>query len=70
MTTAEMWGVYLFRDLRVRVVQQWSDPFGTRMVRIEAAAGGDDRAEGMTEARFLGDATPCPPDGDQSDRLA
>ncbi|MCQ4159894.1 hypothetical protein NON00_08125 [Roseomonas sp. GC11] len=63
MAQAEMWGTYLFRGLRVRVIQQWSDPFGVRMVRIEMAAGEDDRAEGMPEEAFLREAAACPPAG-------
>lgn len=63
MAQAEMWGVYEYRGHRVRVIQLWSDPFGVRMVRIEMEAEDDDRAEGMSEEAFLGDATPCPSSG-------
>jgi hypothetical protein len=58
-----MWRHYRFRGLEVVIIQQWTDPFGRKMVRIEAAAEAD-LAEGMTEAEFLAEAvaaepTPC-----------
>jgi hypothetical protein len=66
MAKAEMWGIYTFRGRRVRVIQQWADPYGRRMVRVEMAAEGDDRAEGMMEEDFLREAVPCPrPEGER-----
>jgi len=57
MTThAEMWQLYEFRGHRVRVIQQWRDPFGVRHVRIETAADEDAMAEGMAEDIFMKDA--------------
>ncbi|MDH2346147.1 MULTISPECIES: hypothetical protein [unclassified Bradyrhizobium] len=52
-TKAEMWKLYDFRGHRVRVIQQWQDPFGVPFVRIESI---DDAAiaDGMREAEFLG----------------
>jgi hypothetical protein len=55
-TQAEMWQLYEFRGYRVRVIQQWRDPFGVSHVRIETADGEDAIAEGMPEAVFLRDA--------------
>lgn len=55
---AEMWKLYQFRGYRVRVVQQWRDPFGIPFVRIETADDGGAIAEGMAEAAFLQDAAP------------
>lgn len=54
-SAAEMWHLYEFRGHRVRVIQQWRDPFGVIHVRIEAD---DDAAmaEGMPEAMFMRDA--------------
>ncbi len=53
---AEMWKTYLFRGFTVMVVQQWNDPFGRPMVRVEA--GDEERGEGMPEAVFLSQAVP------------
>ena len=36
-TKAEMWKLSRFRGYRVRVIQQWRDPFGVPFVRIETA---------------------------------
>jgi hypothetical protein len=55
-TQAEMWQLYEFRGYRVRVIQQWRDPFGVSHVRIETAADEGAIAEGMPEAMFLQDA--------------
>lgn len=54
MAAAEMWQLYTFRGYRVRVIQQWTDPFGVVFVRIETEDGA--MAEGMTEAVFMMDA--------------
>ncbi len=55
---AQMWGIYRFHGMEVRVIQQWNDPFGRAMVRIETVDAADPRAEGMTEAAFLAHADP------------
>lgn len=55
-TKAEMWKLYRFRGYRVRVIQQWRDPFGVPFVRIETADDDGAIAEGMSEAVFLQDA--------------
>lgn len=52
----EMWKLYEFRGYRVRVIQQWRDPFGVPFVRIETVDDGGAMAEGMTETAFLQDA--------------
>ena len=53
---AEMWKAYRFQNLDVRVIQQWHDPFGRSMVRIETIDETDSRAEGMLEDVFLAQA--------------
>ena len=55
---AEMWKLYDFRGYRVRVIQQWRDPYGVAFVRIETADDDGAVAEGMSEATFLSGATP------------
>jgi hypothetical protein len=55
-----MWQLYEFRGYRVRVVQQWRDPFGVSHVRIETAADEDAMAEGMPEDIFMKDAVRIP----------
>ena len=61
---AEMWGVYEYRGHRVTVLQQWQDPFGCRMVRIQLAADGE-AAAGIPEADFLREARAMPDAGGQ-----
>ncbi len=51
-----MWKTYRYNGFRVMVIQQWDDPFGRRMVRIESLDDGGDHATGMFEADFLKDA--------------
>lgn len=59
MTQAVMWQRYTFRGHEVVVIQQWTDPFGVRMVRIASATPGEEEvAVGMTEAAFLAGARP------------
>lgn len=58
MPDAEIWKTYRFRGYRVMVIQQWRDPFGRKMVRIETIDDGDARAEGMPEDDFMLEATP------------
>lgn len=53
---AEMWGTYVFQGHSVMVVQQWSDPFGRRMVRVQTTGPGPEQAIGLPEAEFLGAA--------------
>ena len=55
---AEMWGVYDYKDHRVMVTQQWQDPYGRRMVRIQVVGPDENLAAGMLEERFLQDAVP------------
>lgn len=55
---AEMWQLYAFRGYKVRVIQQWRDPFGVSHVRIETVDDGGAIAEGMPEAVFMQDAAP------------
>ena len=55
---AEMWMTYRFRGYRVMVIQQWSDPFGRKMVRIETTDDQDACAEGMLEELFMQEASP------------
>lgn len=56
MAEAEMWKTYRYNGFRVMVIQQWDDPFGRRMVRIESLDDGGEHATGMFEADFLKDA--------------
>ncbi|WP_147407815.1 hypothetical protein [Rhodopseudomonas palustris] len=56
MADAEMWKTYRYNGFRVIVIQQWDDPFGRRMVRIESLDDGGEHATGMLEADFLKDA--------------
>jgi len=51
---AQMWATYDFRGFRVMVIQQWQDPFGRPMVRIQTLD--ETMAEGMPEELFLKDA--------------
>ncbi|MBN8875428.1 MAG: hypothetical protein J0H67_21530 [Rhodospirillales bacterium] len=66
MTGPALWQRYRFRGHEVVVVQQWSDSFGRRMVRIVAAApdageaGSDDTGVGLPEDAFLAEAEPRP----------
>jgi len=54
---AKMWKTYALHGFTVMVVQQWTDPFGTPMVRI-ADTSDEGRAEGMPEGVFLSQAVP------------
>lgn len=71
MTTQEtpsiqMWGVYNYQGHPVTVVQQWDDPFGRRMVRVQVVGLDETFADGLLEADFMGDAVPlsaAAPDG-------
>jgi len=58
MADAEMWRVYRYLGHRVMVIQQWADPFGRRMVRIESVDDGGAHATGLFEIDFLRDAEP------------
>jgi hypothetical protein len=53
-----MWKLYDFRGYRVRVIQQWRDPYGIPHVRIETTDDDGAIAEGMPETSFLRFATP------------
>ena len=57
MPDAEMWATYRFRGHLVMVIQQWRDPFGRRMLRIESTEDGGAHADGMAEAAFMQEAT-------------
>lgn len=52
-----MWAAYTWQGHRVIVVQQWRDPFGRRMIRIQLD-GDEDQAMGLPEADFLHEAEP------------
>ncbi len=60
---ARMWGAYEFGGHRVTVIQQWRDPFGRNMVRIQTTGPGPEQAIGLPEAEFLGDAVAVPGPG-------
>ncbi len=51
--TAEMWGTYVFQGHSVMVIQQWLNPFGRRMVRVQTTGPGPEQAIGLLEAEFL-----------------
>ena len=55
-----MWATYEFRGHRVTVIQQWRDPFGRKLVRIELVAPGEDQADGMLEDEFMREAVELP----------
>ena len=55
---AEMWKTYVFHGQAVVVVQQWHDPFGRPMLRIESTDPDDDRGDGISEEQFLSSARP------------
>ena len=55
-----MWETYEFRGHRVVVIQQWTDPYGQRMIRVRLAEAGEDDAVGLSEERFLQDAVAVP----------
>lgn len=52
----QMWELYDYCDFQVRVVQQWHNPYGAPMIRIETVDRPDPIADGMTEADFLTNA--------------
>ncbi|MCG6203988.1 hypothetical protein LPW26_05030 [Rhodopseudomonas sp. HC1] len=58
MAEAEMWKTYRYNGFRVIVIQQWDDPFGRRMIRIESIDDGGAHATGLFEADFLKEAEP------------
>lgn len=57
---AQMWGAYDYQGHRVTVIQQWEDPFGRRMVRVQIVGPDEELAAGMLEADFMGEAVPVP----------
>lgn len=59
MSDAEMWKRYIYKDFEVRVIQKWTDPFGTRMVRFADIADSE-RAMGVPEDVFTAEARPSP----------
>ncbi len=61
-TRAEMWKLYDFQGHRVRVSQQWRDPYGVPFVRIETDDDDSAVAEGMRESDFLSFAISIPSD--------
>lgn len=61
-----MWKSFSYKDFKVRVIQQWVDPFGKRMVRV-ADVDDAERATGMSEAEFLSEATPLPDQTESSE---
>jgi hypothetical protein len=50
-----MWGTYEYRGHRVAVIQQWRDPFGRRMVRVQLVDA-EEQAAGLLEEEFLREA--------------
>lgn len=48
---ARMWGTYEFGGHRVTVTQQWRDPFGRSMVRIQTTGPGPEQAMGLPGGR-------------------
>ncbi len=60
-----MWQVHDWQGAEVTVIQQWHDPFGTAMVRIGIARGGEVAAMGLPEAEFLRDARLLREDGSE-----
>ncbi|WP_322516024.1 hypothetical protein SR870_00075 [Rhodopseudomonas palustris] len=56
MREAEMWKTYRYQGHRVMVIQQWDDPFGRRMIRIESVDDDGAHAAGMFEAEFMREA--------------
>jgi hypothetical protein len=55
-----MWRTYRYLGHRVRVIQQWADPFGRKMVRIESIDDGGQHATGLFEQDFMQAALPEP----------
>lgn len=55
-----MWAAYTYQGQRVIVVQQWRDPYGRRMVRVQLADD-EDHAMGLPESDFLHDAKDATP---------
>jgi hypothetical protein len=53
-----MWGTYRFQGHIVVVTQQWRDPFGRPMLRIETTGPGPEQSLGLLEADFLREAVP------------
>ncbi|WP_138466008.1 hypothetical protein [Poseidonocella sp. HB161398] len=58
-----MWQVYAYGGTEVTVIQQWTDPFGTAMLRVGIERGGEVLALGMAEAEFLAEAAFLREDG-------
>jgi hypothetical protein len=58
--TVTMWGTYRFQGHTVVVTQQWQDPFGRAMIRIETTGPGPEQGIGVVEADFLREAVPVP----------
>lgn len=54
-----MWATYAWQDHHVTIVQQWHDPYGRPMVRIQLATD-EDQATGLPETEFLQHAHPTP----------
>ncbi len=53
LESVEMWGTYVYQGQDVMVIQQWVDPFGRGMVRIQTTGPGPEQAVGVLEAEFL-----------------
>ena len=54
-----MWRHFIWREHRVEVIQQWTDPFGRSMLRF-AATDDETMAAGMPVDEFLAEATASP----------
>ena len=63
---SQMWKSFSYKGFQVRVIQQWEDPFGKKMMRI-AAIDDPERATGISEAELLSEGTPLPTQTDPSD---
>ena len=59
MSDTLMWQRFTWRGHRVMVIQQWTDPYGTPMLRV-ADPENEDMAAGMPVDQFLTEATADP----------
>lgn len=55
-----MWATHTWQGHQVTIVQQWHDPYGRPMVRIQLATD-EDQATGLPETEFLQQAQPEDP---------
>lgn len=57
MTPVAMWQRFMWRGQEVVVIQQWTDPFGSAMLRVADPAD-EAVAAGMSVDAFLAEALP------------